>query len=463
MDRRGARQMATNPAAVAQTLCDLVQMFPAAATTGVQWNTLEKKYEERCGVPLNIAALGHSTALSAASALLWDVLRLVDREDEDNPVVAVEESSALTARPGYLACWPSLYDACCDIVQSYGVAEGNSRCLLLSQLKPYLQKEWHSNFSECGLNYFSEQGKFVSLKKMKHLVTAVLRWRNEYREQFAAGSSKLKQLDAVLARNLVLEQSKTHNDWLLRFVPAVAGAAVEEDRRIHVAATEEGALLPPLDHDSEPAELPTLPDAGKMLWSDIDTCELDDRWSDWSSTSSPASRAGSSVSMSSEAQREMAALRAENARLRSEKEALEQRSIQVDGMATALFHIPSPFVLRASDGPEPEVFDDPFEPPPQKRHSDCHWSLASSTASPGPSDFCWSGIGTPGSSTSGAATPAMNFHHASPLAAMPHQAGFSLQACAFVPVAAIPSGIVNKARSLFERADGAVPSFFVRQ
>eukprot|EP00929_Paragymnodinium_shiwhaense_P105617 TRINITY_DN7066_c0_g1_i1.p1 TRINITY_DN7066_c0_g1~~TRINITY_DN7066_c0_g1_i1.p1 ORF type:complete len:451 (+),score=75.40 TRINITY_DN7066_c0_g1_i1:78-1430(+) len=447
---RQTRSKATTPAAVSQALSDLLQTFPAAATTGVQWQTLERKYEERYGAAFDIAALGYSTSLAAASALLWDVMRLVDGDDVDNPVVAIESNISLTARPGYLACWPSLYSACCDIVQDHGSADGGSRSLLLSQLKPFLQKSWHSSFTESGFGYFTEQGKFVSLKKMKHLVTAMLRWRQEHLDspQFAAG--RLKNLRSVLTPTLELEQSKTHNDWLLRITPQ--DASTIEDTCQPVAAWSESCQA-----ETETTEETELAGCGKMLWSDIDTCELDDRWSEIESrVSSPSSRGDAA---SSSTLREIAALRAENERLRSETAALQRSSSVNEEAGRGMFFIPATF--RLPDDDEPDMFDDmlddPFEPPPQKR-MDRHWSFASSTVSPGPSDFSWSAIGTPGaSSTSGAATPAMLCQPGQ----MPPT--LAVQACAFVPVAMIPSGIVKQARSFFERADSAIPSFFVQQ
>merc|ERR1719160_417608 len=74
-------------------------------------------------------AIGHSCPLSAATALLWDVLRLVDSEDSDNPIVAVEDAVSLTPRPGALGTWPSLYKALCSIIVKYGAEEqvGSSR------------------------------------------------------------------------------------------------------------------------------------------------------------------------------------------------------------------------------------------------------------------------------------------------------------------------------------------------
>merc|ERR1719359_1936304 len=88
------------PALVAQRLTDVLHCFPAAASSGIQWETLRRKYNERYSSNLDIASLGHSSALAAVSALLFDVLRVVDSEDTDNPVVAIEDSAALTATPG---------------------------------------------------------------------------------------------------------------------------------------------------------------------------------------------------------------------------------------------------------------------------------------------------------------------------------------------------------------------------
>lgn len=447
--------MATNPAKVAVCLCDLLQMFPAAATTGVQWVTLAKKYEERCGAPLNLAALGHDNALSAATALLWEVLHVVNSEDVDNPVVAVEEGVVLTPRPGYLACWPSLYCACSEVVKKYGTVQDESRCLLLAQLKPYLQQDWHSNFNEYGVSYFSEQGKLTNLKKMKHLLMNMLKWRSEYlEERSGTRSGRLSELDSALAPNLVLEQSKTRNDWVLRLAPE--GAMIEAQSNCTEKALSKETLLPAGAELERPvAREDAACDGSKMLWSDIDTCELDDRWSDLASTislSSSPSSAGRSAS--SETLRELAALRAENARLKKEKDAMEHRSLQADGIVTAMFHVQAGLMLHGSQSEELEGFDDPFEPPRA-----CWSGAGSVSTSPGPSAFCLSAIGTPCSySTSGAATPALN------LQGTPLASGFALPgSCAFVlPMSNIPNGIVKQARSFFERADGAVPSFFAR-
>merc|ERR1719331_3085922 len=114
---------------------------------GVQWQTLARKYEERHAVRLELASLGHTSPLAAATTLLWDVLRLVDADDTDNPVVAVEDAVVLMPRSRALGTWPSLYQTLRKIVLSHGSPETNtdakggelSKGLALSQLKPLLQ------------------------------------------------------------------------------------------------------------------------------------------------------------------------------------------------------------------------------------------------------------------------------------------------------------------------------------
>ena len=60
---------------VAQRLCNLLLQFPSAAVQGVQWHLLEEKYKEVYGTTLDVKR-GHNDPLAAATALLWDVLRL---------------------------------------------------------------------------------------------------------------------------------------------------------------------------------------------------------------------------------------------------------------------------------------------------------------------------------------------------------------------------------------------------
>jgi hypothetical protein len=234
------RLLEVSPSVVAQRLCDLLLSFPAAASGGVQWCVLARKYEERHGSCLDIKAIGHACPLAAATALLWDVLRLVDSEDSDNPIVAVEDAVALTPRPGALGSWPSFYKALCTIVINHGSEEamegsGQTHYLLFSQLKPLLEVHWHSNFDETSIGFLSEDGSFVRLKKMKHLIQGLIRWRNcrvEWRQSTGAAPTPV---DDVLLPQLELATSKKHNDLILRYVPSSPTASISSESQAKAA------------------------------------------------------------------------------------------------------------------------------------------------------------------------------------------------------------------------------------
>jgi len=83
-------------------------------------------------------------------------------------------------------------------------------------LKPMLQRNWHIDFDECGLSYFDAHGKSVKVKKMKHLLQALLQWREE--RLVCSRGKKLTELDETLQPLLELVPSKKHNDLLLRCV-----------------------------------------------------------------------------------------------------------------------------------------------------------------------------------------------------------------------------------------------------
>lgn len=211
------------PQVLSKQLSDLLMLFPAAAVGGVQWQTLSQKYEERHRARLDIASLGHSSALAAATTLLWDVSRIVDGEDADNPVVGVEDAIALIPTPGMLACWPSLYKALSELVLTHGVVHdcqladgGPAHGLLLSQLKQLLEMHWHTNFTESGGSFLNEDGVEFRLKKMKHLVRAVLRWRVQrliWRRSEL--HSDFSEIDEAVWMPLEIVQSKKHNDLVL--------------------------------------------------------------------------------------------------------------------------------------------------------------------------------------------------------------------------------------------------------
>merc|ERR1719264_2105208 len=203
---------------VAKRLCDLLLSFPSAAISGIQWQVLARRYEERYTTRLDLAALGHASPLGAASALLWEVLRVVNKDDTDNPILGIEDGVALTANPGSMGSWPSLYGVLCTIVQEHGArdeAEPSEHSLLLSQLRPLLESHWHASFDENALGYRGEDGTFVRLKKMKHLLHAVLSWREQRQAWQQAKGFKPSAVDEVLMPTLVLVPSKKHNDLLL--------------------------------------------------------------------------------------------------------------------------------------------------------------------------------------------------------------------------------------------------------
>lgn len=435
------------PSVVAKRFCDLLLQFPAAAIDGVQWRVLVRKYDERYSTHFTVASVGHSSALSAASTLLWDVMRLVDGSDTDNPVLAIENSVALTPRPGFMASWPSLYASLCSIVQSSGavevlseadVAAGSStgavRSVLLSQIKPLLQSHWHQDFEETALGFLSEDGNFTKVKKMKHLVQALLRWRDQRVERQEAAGTKA---EPVFHPRLEVVASKKHNDLVLRCPVVVPDSCDMAD----LSKTRSGDAKEPSQAQGAAGARPVV--------------ELD---------------------------QELALLREENQQLRINNERLlrEQHLVQQQSLTPSEASLPA--MLH-----EPEIFDDPFEPPPQKQ-------LWTSIASPAGSTICYSSCGgTPlssryassfdihsGATTGVCMTPmsslsSFDMHSGSmtpttplPQGAMP-VGTLGDKVCAVVPMwfsfmpssfnfigdrCNIPTGIVERFRSQFESAAG---------
>lgn len=408
---------------VARRLCDLLLSFPCAASGGVQWQVLVSKYEERHSQQLDLTALGQTSALGAATALLWDVLRIVDREDSDNPVVGVEDGVALTPQPGLLGCWPSLYQVLCNIVVEHGAAQQemalnqelglNTHSLLLSQLRPLLERHWHASFDESSLGFRGEDGTFVRFKKMKHLLHAVLRWRDERQAWQRSRNGKHTAIDEVLIPNLELVPSKKHNDLMLCCSSSADCIATQVDR-------------------------PRTP-------------------------SSASSTTVVSDNGSSDLQQEVQRLRSENRDLRVMAEELSKQKSEK---------------FPEQQLPEPQlpadIFDDPFEPPPEM-HSWMRWeTMSQKSSSEVGSTYAGSEVNlfsmprrTISSSSgwqsectsvfaSGSATP---IHHAPVM-----QAGCTVVPTWFpfiqalpmgtVDVSVIPRGIVQSAREQIERIVG---------
>eukprot|EP00434_Breviolum_minutum_P045959 symbB.v1.2.041328.t1/scaffold8061.1/size7935/1 len=121
------------------------------------------------------------------------------------------------------------------------------------------------------------------MRKMKHLLQALLRWRGQ-RLAWAGRSSR--QMDDALECELQLVPSKRHNDLLLREAETTPCA-------ISATATPEKPMM----------TCPALP------------TEDDDQAAEASPDLS--SRASTGSTMSSAVHEELAALRAENAKLRT--------------------------------------------------------------------------------------------------------------------------------------------------
>lgn len=263
-------------ATVAQRLCSLLLQFPTSSIGGVQWCVLSQKYEERYSARLDLASLGHASPLAAATTLLWDVLRVVDGTDTDNPIVAIEDGVALTAHPGSMGSWPSLYRALCKIVQTSGTlepvqtpTERPARSLLLSRLKPLLQSQWHLHFDETSLSFLNEQGSSVKVKKMKHLLTAVLRWRASRVELHQSGGRKPSAIDEVTLQKLELAVSTSHNDMVLRCVPREE-TPPSESRCVHTTFVEQRGNVP----EETPEEMSPEEDVTQDREEHV-TCEVD--------------------------------------------------------------------------------------------------------------------------------------------------------------------------------------------
>lgn len=479
------RLLEVSPSVVAQRLCDLLLSFPAAAAGGVQWCVLARKYEERHNTRLDIKAIGHSCPLAAATALLWDVLRLVDSEDSDNPIVAVEDAVALNPRPGALGSWPSLYKALCTIVVTHGVEEeegfSQSHCLLFSQIKPLLEVHWHANFDETSIGFLSEDGTFVRLKKMKHLIQGLIRWRDNRVAWRQSSGGAATPVDEIMLSKLELATSKKHNDLILRCIPLECAMQVPS-----AAPAPSKALIKP-SYSSQ--------------------ASTTDETSDQSSVASNSEHGPESpepIDLNVEKSprtRELEFLRAECAKLRRQNEQLlaEKAVDQAQSNSAsnpACNHEKT--TTRWAD-----IYDDPYEPPPdantfEKLQLPWMASISSPTcgSTSGGSDWgsepsisscgtpmsmksgmatCFaihSGYGTPLPCNSGYGTPRLDsggnsgvitpgiMSHTSPAAASVGQ-----QVCALVPMwfslvgdrSVIPGGIVEKFKAKFEPEGGMQP------
>jgi len=426
MVQKQATPCTADSTVVAQRLTDLLQRFPSAAIRGVQWQTLAQKYEERYGTKQDLNVLGAGSALATASALLWDVVRIVECADTDNPILAIEDNVALTPQPGCLASWPSLYRALCEIAQEHGTAEesgdANStiHSILLSQVKPMLQKRWHPHFDDIGLAYFTEEGSSMKLKKMKHLLQALLRWRAERVSwRNSASVDSRNAVDVAVKMQLEMGPSQTKNDIVLRCICQVDHSTI---------------IDAPLEYEFHVSQEVPYPE--KDVFSDVST-----HCSEPSTPSNRSSSGFSTASYNAELQQELDRLRHENSKLQVEKRLLESQHDHM--MTTELSELEN-------------LFDNPSEPPPEipilRNYSPATTSFG-----------IWSGSVTPHSeiSLSGSCTPI-------PCPIQPAMAplgGSATLMPAWFPVGdrfQIPGGIVQQACAVFER-HATIPSFFAQR
>lgn len=155
---------------------------------------------------------------------------------------------------------------------------------------------------------------------------------------------------------------------------------------------------------------------------------------------------------------EVQLLRAENAKLRIQNETLLQTQCEDD----ELHNPPISGATEQIDQLPHHVYDDPFEPPPEK----CGWTASgswtpTSTCSTGEFEFGMSACGTPlsGSSceiASGAMTPIVGYDCHTDVSNTPMLGGLGDKVCTLVPVwfQVIPTGIVDRFRTQIESVTG---------
>jgi len=227
---------------VMERLRDLVLRFPCTLLRGLRWSVLSKVYDERCAdIGDSGPARLPSVAFVQAAGWLKDLVRFEEVAEGDWCLHLHEAVGLVAGRSGQLACWPLLVQRLTEIVRSEGTPQqphafealretepmrGDSRLpepgsevmgVLLSQLKPLLRRHWDPTFDERAVGYLSEAGTYVSIKKMKHLITALLDWRlgRLSGADVARRGATSSVVDAALAVPMVLVVSQRHNDMVL--------------------------------------------------------------------------------------------------------------------------------------------------------------------------------------------------------------------------------------------------------
>jgi hypothetical protein len=344
-----------------------------------------------------------------------------------------------------------MYRALCEIVLAHGTPEASdgdetgdvpsSRSILLSQVRPLLERHWHANFDESALGFLNEAGTFLRLKKMKHLLHALLRWREQRQAWQRSTGLRLTAVDEALVPFLEVVPSAKHNDLVLR---CCAGPSAPSQP---MAAP---AVLSPIPSGSGQKAEPICSAAAVVQGGDV-----------------------------GDLRRELELLRGENEKLRTRNELLELGSASVQSSPVQMMSPPRGVSVGEPAVPQfpADILDDPFEPPPEVQswvwqeplgvtrklsHHDFGSTDAGSEASFETSSVS-SRMSAPfelrsgfvSEATSGAMTPV-------------HVAPVVQQGCTFVPVwfpmmhsasnffdaSVIPRGIVQSACEQFERLAG---------
>jgi hypothetical protein len=422
------RKMSEFRADVAQKLWDLLLEFPDAAIAGLRWDSLVMAFEELHGESLDHTDLGYPSKLAAAEELVPDARVWLPMPCSAGassseaaslcPLVAIPEKVALAPRPGFAASWPSLYRSLCAVVQRFGFIEeasisngyqegGSSsnarrsllvsklrpllenidgadetpeiaaaRDILLSQLRPVSKSRPSSGVhDENGLSFRDESGAFGKLKKIGHVVKAVLHWRERYgivrstREGSGADQateddlSNRAALDSALAPQLELVFSREYNNLVVQlFDKSPETVCAPPDRPC-------GTVLPENSHvqaDASrhpPASTATIHRGG-------DCAENPFKWtpvlSEMPSPAKPQSlvipaarEAGGRLSLSDASTRAPSPIAPNMTRARSLTRG--DRDASIDGGEGRCRSEP-PQSREVFGG----VFDDPFEPPPEE-------------------------------------------------------------------------------------------------
>jgi len=222
-------------------LRDLLLRCPCAALDGIRWSVVCKVYADRYqGGPL----IGAS-ALDAAKTCLADLATFDEAAPGDARLRLREEAALSAGKDGQLGCWPLLLQRLGEIVRNHGSAQplqgteaehigtgtGEVLGVLLGQLKHLLSRYWDPAFEERGLSFFNEVGQFVHLRKMKHFLAELLKWRARRRELVLNKALPPSAIDEALGDQLMLVASQRHNDMVLccpacpAVMPAAAPAA----------------------------------------------------------------------------------------------------------------------------------------------------------------------------------------------------------------------------------------------